>query len=124
MGKMIAGKIDLAKVPGVTIIENTKGRVFADITDGLYHGKNGAQYIDFVLFENEKPEEHYGEDWSIKPSQSKEDREAKKKVPYIGNGKNLGGRSQSQAPRNREQYKTTPAQSESADFNNGDDIPF
>ena len=124
MGKMIALKIDLSKVPGITVKPNSQGKIFLDVSDPrIFKGKNGAIYLDLIVFENDKPDA-YDNDYAVKPSQSKESREAGEKAPYIGNGKNLGGRPQSQAPRNREQYKTTPAESESAGFNNGDDIPF
>jgi len=117
MGKMILQKIDLAKVPGVTIIENTKGRIFADITDGLYHGKNGAHYLDVVVYENDKTD-NYGNDYAIKPSQSKESREAGEKMPFIGNGKNLGKSNQQ-----RSTAVKTPDQWDQ-NVSEKDDIPF
>lgn len=118
MGKMIALKIDLSKVPGITIRKNSAGKSFADVS-GLYHGKNDSVYLDLIVFENDKPDQ-YDNDYAVKPSQSKEARDAGEKAPYIGNGKNLGGRPQQRQPE-RQQYNNQP---ESAPDLNGDDIPF
>ena len=114
MGKMIALKIDLAKVPGIAIRKNSAGKSFADVS-GLYHGKNDSVYLDLIVFENEKPDA-YDNDYAVKPSQSRESREAGEKVPYIGNGKNLGGR-----PQQRQQPQSGAA---NRPANEGDDIPF
>lgn len=73
MGRMIMAKIDLAKID----------------QEKIFHGKNGSQWVDVVLFENDEPDMH-GNHWAIKQSQTKEEREAGVKVPYIGNAKNWG----------------------------------
>ena len=117
MGKMIALKIDLSKVPGITVKPNSQGKIFLDVSDPrIFKGRNGAIYLDMIVFENDKPDA-YDNDYAVKPSQSKESREAGEKVPYIGNGKNLGGR-----PQQRQQPQSAPA---NRPTNEGDDdIPF
>jgi hypothetical protein len=49
----------------------------------LFKGEKGV-YLDLVLIET--PEGKYG-DFMVKQSQSKEDREAKKETPILGNAK-------------------------------------
>jgi len=117
MGKMIALKIDLSKVPGITIRKNSAGGTFADVSK-LYQGAKGAIYLDVVAFENDAPD-NYGNDYAIKPSQSKESREAGEKMPFIGNGKNLGGKSNQQ----RSAAVKTPDQWDQ-NVSEKDDIPF
>ena len=114
---MIALKIDLSKVPGITVKPNSQGKIFLDVSDPrLFKGKNGAIYLDLIVFENDKPDA-YDNDYAVKPSQSKESREAGEKVPYIGNGKNLGGR-----PKNNDLNYSGPV---SRPLNTSDDdIPF
>lgn len=52
----------------------------------LIQGKNGAMYFNFdVIVKDEK--DQYGKDASVSVSQNKEEREAKAKKVYIGNGK-------------------------------------
>lgn len=48
-------------------------------------GKDGAVYVNLTMSINE--ESRYGNNTSIFISQNKEEREAKKKKEYIGNGK-------------------------------------
>jgi len=119
MGKMIALKIDLAKVPGITVKPNSQGKIFLDVSDPrIFKGKNGAIYLDLIVFENDKPDQ-YDNDYAVKPSQSKESRDAGEKAPYIGNGKNLVGKSNQQ----RSAAVTTPDQWDQ-NVKEQDDIPF
>lgn len=95
---MIKLKIDVTKID--------KSRLFV--------GAKGT-YLDLVVYENDRPDE-YGNDFSVKQDCTKEDRDAGVKMPYIGNGKNIGQkRQQSQPerttrniPRAQPQVDTTP----------------
>ena len=118
MGKMILLKIDLAKVPGITVRPNQQGKIFLDVSDPrIFKGKNGAIYLDVVAFENDAPD-NFNNDWAIKPSQSKESRDAGEKMPFIGNGKNLGKSNQQ-----RSAAVKTPDQWDQ-NVSEKDDIPF
>ena len=68
--KIISASIDLTK------IDKSK----------INNHKNGSQYYNIdIIIKDEK--DQYGNDCSITANQSKEDREAKDKKVYIGNGK-------------------------------------
>lgn len=54
-----------------------------------YVGKNGARYYTMVAWANPSPDQ-FGNDFSVKPSASKEERANKTKLPFIGNAKILG----------------------------------
>lgn len=56
----------------------------------LYQGKNGAKYLDAVLIPT--PNDKYGNSHFIAQSVSKEEREAGKRGPIIGNAKILATR--------------------------------
>lgn len=62
----------------VTKIDKTK----------LVDGKNGAKYFNFDVIVNDEPNQ-YGKDASISLSQTKEERTAKEKKVFIGNGKTV-----------------------------------
>jgi hypothetical protein len=49
-------------------------------------GKNGAVYYDFTISVNDTPNE-WGKNVSLFDSQTKEERDAKKKKDYLGSGK-------------------------------------
>ena len=49
-------------------------------------GKNGDKYLNIVIWDNGQ-RDSYGNDFAIQQSQSKEEREAKVKPIYLGNGK-------------------------------------
>jgi len=49
-------------------------------------GKNGAEYINLTLNLNDQKDQ-YGNDASVTVSQTKEEREAKAKKTFVGNGK-------------------------------------
>jgi hypothetical protein len=73
---MITISIDVTKLEKARIKEVTK-------RDGTT-----AKYVELVLFET--PASQYG-DYIVKQGITKEERLAKKDMPIIGNGKNLGG---------------------------------
>lgn len=56
------------------------------IDKSLIIEKNGKRFLNFVIFENDKPDE-YENDGIIKQSLSKEQREAGAKAPIVGNWK-------------------------------------
>jgi hypothetical protein len=69
---MIKLKIDVTKIDKTRLFKGAKGT-----------------YLDLVVYENDTPDE-YGNDFSVKQDCTREDREAGVKMPYIGNGKNMG----------------------------------
>ena len=52
----------------------------------LYRGEKGT-YLDIVLIET--PDNQYENDWMVKQSVSKQEREAGEKGAILGNGKNM-----------------------------------
>lgn len=105
---MIAVKIDVTKLD--------KSRFFK--------GSNGAIYCDLVLFENDRPDK-FGNEFSVKQSATKEERAAKKQLPFVGNGKYLGQSSRPASPPPRQaQARSTPAQYDNAPRPESGDIPF
>lgn len=70
MAKIISASIDLNKIDKTKIV----------LKD------NGAKYYNISVFINDEKDK-YGNDVAIAESQSKEQREAKEKKKYIGNGK-------------------------------------
>lgn len=109
-------KIDLARVPGIVVRPNQAGKTFLDVS-ALFHGKNGAIYLDCVVFENDQPDQ-FGNDYAVKANQSKEDRLAGVKAPYIGSGKKLG-RGTSKPSQSRTAPASAPVGSQFED-----EIPF
>jgi hypothetical protein len=91
---MITGRIDLNKLD--------KAKVF--------EGRNGAQYIDVALIET--PHSKYDQDYMIVQSVSKEERQAGKRGPILGNAKIMGDRGKPAHP--------TPATRKEDD----DSVPF
>jgi len=73
MPKLLSAKIDVTKIPRHAIYVGEKGK-----------------YISIDIWVNEDPD-NYGNDCSINMSQTKEEREAKSKKIYIGNGKKKFG---------------------------------
>ena len=69
---------------------------------------------------NRDGEDKFGKTHSVSESTTKEERQAKKYTPFIGNGKEFifdgGSRS---APKT-----ATPAKRQETELDNGDDIPF
>ena len=72
MARIISASIDVSKIDKTRLIE----------------GKNGAQYYNFDIIVNDEPNQ-YGKDVSLSQGQSKEEREAKAKKVFIGNGKTV-----------------------------------
>lgn len=72
MSKIIAASIDLAKIDKSRIKE----------------GKNGGKYYDISIIVNDSVNQ-YGQDVSIATGQTKEERTAKVKPTYLGNGKTV-----------------------------------
>lgn len=70
MSKLIGASIDLSKIDKSRIIE----------------GKNGAKYYNITISVNDEKDK-YGNDCAITQGQTKEEREAKEKKVYLGNGK-------------------------------------
>ena len=83
--KIIAASIDLSKIDKSKIVTTDK--------DGNQF-KNGAKYLNIDIIVNDEKNQ-YGQDTSISHSQSKEEREAKEKKVYIGNGKTVYERKES-----------------------------
>lgn len=104
---MIAIKIDVTKIE----------------KERLFQGKNGAQYLDCVLIDT--PNDKWGNSHMVVQSVSKEEREAGKKGPILGNAKTVGGGGGAQrafAPR-----RSRPTDEQLANrTNNRDDssVPF
>ena len=72
MSKIIGASIDLAKLKNAPVVK----------------GKNGAEYVNITIMVNDQPNE-WGKDVSISLEQSKEQREAKEKKVFVGNGKTI-----------------------------------
>ena len=96
MSRLISVKIDVTKID--------KSR--------LFKGEKGT-YLDCDIWLNDDPDQ-YGNDCSVNMSQTKEEREAKEKKIYIGNGKKVFGWGDSQA-----ENKPTSTVTE-----DDEDIPF
>jgi hypothetical protein len=69
----------------------------------LISGKNGAQYFNFDVIVNDKPNE-YGKDVSIAIQQTKEERQAKNKKTFIGGGKTVW-KSNSELPNKEKEFR-------------------
>ena len=72
MSKIIGASIDLSKLKNAPVVK----------------GKNGAEYVNITIMVNDQPNE-WGKDVSISLEQSKEQREAKEKKVFVGNGKTI-----------------------------------
>ncbi len=72
---MYTGSIDLNKIDKSKVVTTDKnGKPF----------ENGAKYLNIVLWINDEADQ-YGNNASIQVSQTKEEKEAKQKVTYLGN---------------------------------------
>lgn len=98
MSEIIAVKIDVMKIE--------KARLFA--------GKKGEKYLDLILIPS--PQNQWGNSHMVLQGVTKEEREAGKKGPILGNAKTIGGGGSrpTQAPVNKPAPK--PEQTE--------DVPF
>lgn len=88
---MITLKLDVTKID--------KAKLFA--------GKNGAKYLDIVLFERD---DAYGNNFMVVQSVSKEERQAGKRGAILGNGKYVGERA-TPAPARRAEERSNSEQS-------------
>jgi hypothetical protein len=81
-------------------------------------GKNGKKYLNVTVSLNDE-KDNYGNDVSLYHSQSKEEREAKAKRSYLGNGKVVwSSDGVTSAPASTAAPATAPVQGEV------DDLPF
>jgi len=80
MARIIAASIDLTK------IDKSK----------INNHKNGSAYYNIDIFIKDEKDQ-YGNDCAISQSQSKDEREAKDKKVYIGNGKSVWDSDSSQS---------------------------
>lgn len=87
----------------------------------LFKGSKGT-YLDLVVYENDRPDE-YGNDFSVKQDCTKEDRDAGVKMPYIGNGKNIGQKRQQSQPE-RTTRNIPRAQPQVDNLEDNSEIPF
>ena len=101
MSKLLNLSINLSKIDKSKIIE----------------GKTGNKYLDIDVWINDDPDQ-YGNDASVSIRQSKDEREAKERKTYIGNGKKMFGWDDSQPASSP---APAPAPSASDEL---DDIPF
>ena len=86
MAQIISASIDLTK------IDKSK----------INNHKNGSAYYNIDIFINDEKDQ-YGNDCAISQSQSKEEREAKDKKVYIGNGKSVFNSDSSQSENKSEE---------------------
>ena len=99
MSKLVNISIDVTKIPRSAIFEGKKGK-----------------YVDLDVWINDEPDQ-YGNDASVNIRQSKEEREAKERKTYVGNGKKVFG--WDEAPQ-----QSAPQSAPAPDDDGGDDIPF
>lgn len=105
MGKLIAASIDLSKIDKSKIKTVDKnGSPF----------KGGAKYYDILISEKDEPDQ-YEHTHSIQQGQTKEEREAKVKAVYLGNGKVIW------SSEGKAEAKPQPKEKEHFD---GDDLPW
>lgn len=83
----------------------------------LFQGKNGAKYLDLVLFENRDGPDKFGNDGFVTQSCSKEEREKGVKMPILGSWKRIGGSKKVEKPATP---KAPPADGQPPE----DEVPF
>lgn len=88
MGQLLNISVDLSKVDKSKIIK----------------GKNGGQYYNLSLWVDDKKDQ-YGNDVSVFDSQTKEQRDAKEKRNFLGNGRVMFGGQQQQHPQQNNYYQ-------------------
>ena len=128
MANKIQVKIDAMKIRGAfqcRIQGRTAEKVCICIPlEHFYHGKDGAEYLDFVGYEDER--QSYGRLFSLKQSLSRAEYEQLKasgnQLPFCGDIKRLDSQQQS-APAQAAQPApdVSPAL---AELQAGDDLPF
>ena len=90
----------------------------SEIVERFYKGKKG-RYANLVLFLNSDPDQ-YGQNGGIKQADTKEERDAGIKLPFVGNAKTFWSDNPAFQPARVEQQSTQPAPSDEFD----DSIPF
>lgn len=99
MARIISISIDLMKIDKSKIIS----------------GKNGAQYYNLLVTVNDEKDK-YDNDCSVTDSQTKEQRDAKEKKIYLGNGRTIWTSDKPKESKN--------AESKPQDKEEGDGLPF
>ena len=108
--KIISASIDLTKIDKTRISKFDK--------DGNPH-KNGAQYYNIDIIVNDEKNQ-FGQDTSISTALTTEEREAKAKKTFIGNGKTVFSKAESSPTRT-----ASDAASEVKETKDDDtDLPF
>ena len=97
MSKIIGASLDLSK------IDKTR----------ITLGKNGAKYYNISIILNDE-KDTYGNDCAITEGQTKEERAAKTKAKYIGNGKVVYDSVKGVQPASQPNFSTSA----------NDDLPF
>lgn len=128
MANKIQVKIDAMKIRGAfqcRIQGRTAEKVCICIPlEHFYHGKDGAEYLDFVGYEDER--QSYGRLFSLKQSLSRAEYEQLKasgdQLPFCGDIKRLDSQQQS-APAQAAQ-PAPDASPALAELQAGDDLPF
>ena len=128
MANKIQVKIDAMKIRGAFQCR-IQGRTSAKDCiciplEHFYHGKDGAEYLDFVGYEDER--QSYGRLFSLKQSLSRAEYEKLKasgaQLPFCGDIKRLDSQQQTQAaPAAQPAPKVSPAL---AELQAEDDLPF
>lgn len=85
-------------------------------------GKNGKVYYNFTVSINDETNQ-FGQNVSAFDSQTKEEREAKKKKDYLGNGK-VVWTDDSIVVAVRQDEDSKPAPAPAVETTSGDDFPF
>jgi hypothetical protein len=106
MSKLINISIDVTKIQRDKIIAH----------------KNGGKYVSLDVWVNDEPDQ-YGKDCSVNISQTKEEREAKDRKVYCGNGKKLFGFGNATPPP-QTQHDTAKANAYQPQEDDIDDVPF
>jgi hypothetical protein len=84
----------------------------------LFPGKNGAKWLDIILWENDEPDK-YGNNYVAVQGISKEARDSGEKGYILGNGKKMERREQRTAKSNPRSSRNAHQEEEK-----DDDIPF
>lgn len=128
MANKIQVKIDAMKIRGAfqcRIQGRTAAKQCICISlEHFYHGKDGAEYLDFVGYEDER--QSYGRLYSLKQSLNREEYEQLKasgeQLPFCGDIKRLDSQQQTQAaPAAQPAPEVSPAL---AELQAEDDLPF
>lgn len=83
-------------------------------------GKKGGKYVNLTIFVNNEKDQ-YGNDCSVAQSQTKEEREAKAKLNFVGNGKiNWEDKTAQEQP--AERFEVSPEQVKVS--KNSQELPF